>query len=340
MRRTTIQDVAARAQVSIKTVSRVLNGEPSVRPSTRERVEKVISSMNYRPDPSARRLAGNRSSLIALLYDNPSPSYVTDNQAGVLSQCRKFHYDLLIHPCNYLDDDLGDEILDFIQKTRPDGVILTPPLSDKGELIKILQDLDMLFVCIARGEPGPGIPRVITNDEEMARKMTIHLISENHRKIAFIKGHPDHKAVGFRENGFVSAMQEAGLKITPEFMPQGYNSFQSGLECAEKLLGLSDPPTAIFAANDDMASGVIKAAYNRRIQVPDQLSVVGFDDVPFAGQVSPGLTTVRQPIREMAEKAAEMLINRIADRSKKSQDQFVDGKLIIRESTARLEVGN
>jgi len=331
----TIQDVALEAQVSIKTVSRVLNRESSVRALTRERVERVIESMNYRPDPSARRLAGNRSFLIGLLYDNPSPSYVTDNQVGVLSQCRKYHYDLLIHPCDYLDDDLGDEIEGFINQTRPDGVILTPPLSDNPRIIKILLALKTSFICIGRAKPGQGISRVITNDREMARQMTNHLIDEGHRDIAFIKGHPDHEAVGFREQGFIQAMQEAGLELRAELVMQGYNSFQSGLECTEKLLDMSKPPTAIFAANDDMASGVIKAAYHRKIPVPGHLSVAGFDDVPLASQVSPGLTTVRQPIREMAEIAAEMLINRIADQSRQDMEHCVDGKLIIRGSTAK-----
>lgn len=340
MKKLTIQDVAQKAQVSIKTVSRVLNGEASVRSSTRERVEEVIKSLNYRPDPSARRLAGNRTFLIGLLYDNPSPSYVTNNQVGVLSQCRKYNYDLLIHPCDYRDAGLGDDIQDFVKQTRPDGVILTPPLSDLIGLIEILKELNTSFVCIGRGEPGAGISRVITNDREMARQMTQHLIEEGHREIAFIKGHPDHQAVGFREQGFMQAMREAGLELRPELVEQGFNSFQSGLKCADKLLDLSSPPTAIFAANDDMASGVIKAAYRRKILIPDHLSVAGFDDVPLASQVSPSLTTVRQPIREMAEIAAEMLIGSIADQSKQEIEQCVDGKLMIRESTAKPVSGN
>ena len=336
MKKLTIQDVAQKAQVSIKTVSRVLNGEASVRSSTRARVEEVIKSLNYRPDPSARRLAGNRTFLIGLLYDNPSPSYVIKNQVGVLSQCRKYHYDLLIHPCDYRDAGFADDIQGFVKQTRPDGVILTPPLSDLLGLIESLKWLNTAFVCIGRGEPGAGISRVITNDKDMARQMTMHLVDEGHRDIAFIKGHPDHKAVSFREQGFIQAMQDAGLEIRPEYLAQGFNSFQSGLECAEKLLSFSHPPSAIFAANDDMASGVIKAAYNRRILVPEMLSVAGFDDVPFASQVSPGLTTVRQPIREMAEIAAEMLIKKIADPASESVDFLVEGELIIRESTAQL----
>ena len=202
MDKVTINDVALKAQVSIKTVSRVLNREPSVRASTRKHVEQVIKSMNYSPDPSARRLAGNRSFLIGLLYDNPSSSYVTDNQQGVLSACRKLNYDLLIHPCNYLDDTLGEDIQYFLRQTRPDGVILTPPLSDMPELIKILQDRNTSFICIGIGKPSPKISRVTTNDKEMARQMTSHLINEGHTKIAFIKGHPDHEAVSFREQGF------------------------------------------------------------------------------------------------------------------------------------------
>ncbi len=313
-----------------------MNLEPNVRPATRERVERAIELLNYSPDPAARRLAGQRSFLIGLLYDNPSPSYVINNQKGVLAQCRKHGLDLLIHPCDYLDPGLGKEIQRFVKQARPDGLVLTPPLSDQPQVIEALQASGTAFVCVGRGEPEAGISRISTNDEEMAFRMALHLLEKGHREIAFIKGHPDHKAVGFRERGFLRAMKHAGIVIREEFMAQGFNSFQSGLQVAKKLLALPRPPTAIFAANDDMAFGVIKAAYRAKVLVPEELSVAGFDDVPFASQVSPGLTTVRQPIRQMAGLAAETLIKSINDPSAGPVDLLIGGELVFRESTARL----
>jgi LacI family transcriptional regulator len=330
----TIQDVALRAEVSIKTVSRVLNREPGVRKETRERVQQAIDALHYRPDPAARRLASNRSYLIGLLYDNPSPSYVINNQVGVLSQCQSNHYDLLIHPCDYLDPGLCDEVVSFIRQTRLDGVILTPPLSDQDALVRRLADEKVAFTCIGRGNPGPCIARVITNDEDASCALMKHLIELGHRAIGFIKGHPDHQAVQFRELGYLRALAEAGIEFQPEFVVQGYNSFESGLQCAHELLDSDHRPTAIFAANDDMASGVIKAAYELGIKVPTELSVAGFDDVPLAGQVSPGLTTVRQPIREMAELAADILLHNIAGKAVEKPGLCIESEIVFRDSTA------
>lgn len=333
MSRVTIQDVAREAGVSIKTVSRVINREPAVRDATRIRVQLAVKKMDYRPDPSAQRLARKRSFLIGLLYDNPSPSYVTNNQQGVISECRLTGYDLLIHPCDYSDEQLDEEITSFIKNTRVDGVILTPPLSDVTRLILRLKELNVAFVCIARGDDSPNVDRVITNDEALSFEMTKHLIDLGHRDIAFIKGHPDHRAVGFREFGYRRAMREAGLQVAPDRVVQGFNAFDSGYQCGKELLQLQPRPTAIFAANDDMASGVIKAAHESGLSIPGQLSVAGFDDVPLAMQVTPGLTTVRQPIRRMALAATEMLLQKIAVPDEPAKLESIEGKLVFREST-------
>lgn len=335
MSRVTIQDVAREAGVSIKTVSRVMNREPAVRDQTRIRVQLAIKKLDYRPDPSARRLARKRSFLIGLLYDNPSPSYVTNNQQGVISECRLTGYDLLIHPCNYTDQELDEEIISFIKNTRVDGVILTPPLSDITRLVLRLKELSVAFVCIARGDDSPDVDRVITNDEELSFDMVRHLIALGHRDIGFIQGHPDHRAVGFREKGYRRAMQEAGLEIEQGHVVQGFNSFASGYESGLALLQSAVRPTAIFAANDDMASGVIKAAHEHGLDIPGQLSVAGFDDVPLASQVTPGLTTIRQPIRRMALAAAEMLLRRIAEPDAPPQLASIEGELVLRDSTGK-----
>lgn len=228
MAEVTIEDVASRAGVSIKTVSRVINRESTVREATRLRVEEAIKDLDYRPNPSARRLAGQRSFLIALLYDNPSPSYVTDNQEGVIAECRGAGYDLLINPCDYTNENLNADIRSFIRNTRIDGVIVTPPLSDIDSLIESLEESRIAFVCIARAKSEPPVDRVCTDDENLCSQMTTYLIDLGHRDIAFIKGHPDHKAVGLREVGFRRAMRDAGLVIREDLVIQGFNSFEIG----------------------------------------------------------------------------------------------------------------
>lgn len=339
MARITIQDVAERAGVSIKTVSRVINREPSVRDSTRLRVESAIKSLDYRPDPSARRLAGHRSFLVGLLYDNPSPSYVTNNQVGVISECRTAGYDLLIHPCSYTNEALDEEIQGFIRNTRVDGVVLTPPLSDITQLLETLNQLGVAYVCVARRDAEPEVDRVITDDEDLARQMTQHLIDLGHRRIAFIKGHPDHRAVGLREQGYRRAMDNADLQIDETLVVQGYNSFATGYDCGRELLEMDDRPTAIFAANDDMASGVMKAAFERHLAIPDELSVAGFDDIPLAGQMTPALTTVRQPVRKMARMATEILLARISDPANPHVLVSIEGDLVLRDSTGPVPAG-
>lgn len=338
MAKARLHDVAERAGVSMKTVSRVVNNEPHVRPATREKVLRAIDALNYRPDSSARRLAGNRSYLIALVYDdpsayeNPSANYVTDIQGGTLAAARACGYDVLIHPCQYENPDLGDEIRALIGHTRVDGMLLVPPLAEMERLSEILRELDKPFVRISPGRPRKGYDSVHTNDREACEEMTRYLVSLGHRRIGFIIGHPDHKAVANRHTGFLDGMRACGVPVVPSLIQQGDNSFESGESCARKLLLQPGPPTAIFASNDDMAAGVVRVAHEMGIAVPDALSVAGFDDFPIARLIWPALTTVRQPVKRIAQTATSLLLNRL-ENAETAEDITVDGTLMIREST-------
>jgi LacI family transcriptional regulator len=307
----TIDDVAKLAGVSIKTVSRVANKEPNVRAATREKVEQVMRQLDYRPNLSARSLAGKRSYVLGLLYDNPSANYVIDVQNGVLSTCRAQGYDLLIHPCSYTDPGLVTEVSDLIRQTRIDGLILTPPLSDVHAIIELLGETRIPYVRIAPALEKNRSPYVETNDQQAAYKMTRTLIDYGHKRIAFICGHPDHRAVAYRYEGYKAALADAGLPLDSKLVIQGYNSFESGEECARILLGARPRPSAIFASNDDMAAGVMLIAHEMGLNIPADLSVVGFDDTPVAHQIWPSLTTVRQPIQEMARQATELLLRQL-----------------------------
>ena len=333
MSRATIFDVAELAEVSIKTVSRVVNGEPNVRASTRERVEKAIAELNYRPDQSARNLASHRSHLIGLVYDDPgayelpSSGYIISMQQGALKACRSARSELLIHPCNYRDKDVAVRLESLIEETRPTGIILAPPLSNMPKIVRAIEATRTPYVRVSPGAKNDKHLSVATNDREVCAEMTHYLASLGHKRIAFITGHPSHKAVAGRFLGYKDGLRDSGLAFSEELVAAGDNSFGSGEACAEQLLDLERPPTAIFAANDDMAVGVIRVADRRGIHVPRQLSVAGFDDFTLARQIYPALTTIRQPLAEMAERAGK------SEKASSKGAEVVPATLQIREST-------
>lgn len=333
MKRSTIDDVAQLAGVSIKTVSRVLNHELKVRESTRARVAQAMESLKYRPNSSARRLAGNCSYILGLLYDNPSASYITSIQEGVLEVCEVEHYDILIHPCNHDSPTFLEDISELVAGVRVDGLILTPPITDRTALRKMLRELQIPNVVISMPVEGDSNWSVGTNDREICAEMVRYLAGQGHQQIAFVLGRPDHKAVAQRFEGYRDGMLECGLKVAKANCLQGYNTFESGVECGQRLLRKTQPPTAVFCANDDMAAGVLKVAHEMKISVPGELSVAGFDDIPLAGQYWPSLTTIRQPTHEMARQATELLIKRLRGTLPEEIKRVLVSELVIRDST-------
>ena len=332
----TINDVASLAGVSIKTVSRVVNNEPNVRSDTRERVEKAIADLSYRPNASARNLASERARLIVLIYDDPSayeiPSsgYVTKMQEGALRACKDAGYELLIDPCNYREKGLTDRLRKVVEYARPAGVVIAAPLSNMPRIVKAIEETGVPFVPISRGQKSRRNFSVATNDRQISKEMTLHLTSLGHKRIAFISGDPNHAAVANRFLGYKQGLEEAGLRFSQRLVCEGDNSIGSGQSCAHKLLQAAKPPTAIFAANDDMAAGVMREAAKRKLSVPDDLSVAGCDDISLAQQVFPALTTIRQPFAEMAEAATSALIRK---QLPAGQLELVPGSLAIRGST-------
>jgi LacI family transcriptional regulator len=335
----TIDDVAELADVSIKTVSRVVNHEPNVRESTRDKVEKAISKLNYRPNLSARSLASQRSHIIVLVYDDPSayelPSlgYVTSMQQGALRACRATSFELLIHPCNYRDKNVTGEIKALIERSRPHGVVLAAPLSNMPKIVSAIKATNTPFVRLSPGKKNGKELSVVTNDREISAEMTRYLASLGHERIAFITGHRRHKAVGNRFLGYQDGLRDSGLPFSEKLVVAGDNSFGSGEVAAARLLERKNRPTAIFAANDDMAAGVLRAADRLGIAVPGELSIAGWDDIALARQVYPELTTIRQPLAAMAEQAALALVGESDDDAAPRGTRVVPASLQIRAST-------
>lgn len=307
--RANIKDVSQAAGVSIKTVSRVINNERYVRAATREKVERAMAALGFQPSQAARALAGGRSFQIALVCSNPGPYYLHGLIGGLRGRCAEQGVRLIVHAYEAEAEELGEDVLTFFRQMGFDGAILTPPIADHRPVLDELDRAGIPFVRISPGvEPQRGASVSIDN-EAAAKAMTRRLIDLGHRRIGFVIGHKKYRVSEQRLGGYMDALRECGIPLDGSLLQQGWFDFQSGQAAAEALLGMRHSPTAIFASSDDMAAGVLSIAHQKGMQVPADLSIAGFDDTDLASLVWPGLTTVRQPIQEMAEKAAELLFS-------------------------------
>lgn len=331
----TIHDVARHAGVSPMTVSRVINSETKVREDTRARVVASLKALRYAPNQAARSLAGADALRLGLLFSNPSAAYLSEFLLGCMEQSSLNGCQLVIERCN--GEEGEREAIQRLIKGGIDGVILPPPLCDSEASLKELTDGGVPGVLVASGRPATGFSAVSISDFEAARAMTRTLLGLGHRRIAFINGHPNQTASGQRFRGYIEGMTEAGLSVGTDQVAQGYFTYRSGLEAAEKLLS-HYKPTAIFASNDDMAAATMAVAHRNGLDVPGDLAVAGFDDTPLATTVWPELTTVRQPIANMAREAVLMLIEQIrlrrAGKLPVVTHKLVKFALIQRESSA------
>jgi LacI family transcriptional regulator len=330
-----IEDVAKKAGVSMKTVSRVFNNEPNVRDKMRARVQTAAKALNYRPNPSARSLAGNRSYLISLVYDDPAAgsSYVMEIIVGMLAACENSHYSAMLRPLEHSNANHVLAVEDAIAQYRLDGLILVPPFSDDLKLLRRLDELGVKYATIsAKAKLNHGRIGTILDERKAASEMIDHVVALGHRRIAHVAGPAPHGGRAWRLAGYRDGLRRAGIEYDDVLVVDGGFSFESGIAGAKHLLDLPQPPTAIFAANDDCACGVMHEAFERGMSIPRDLSVVGFDDTPTSRQVWPSLTTVRQPCREMGRIAAEQLLASIRDAGA-GQLVHVPYQLQMRQST-------
>lgn len=332
----TINDVADLCGVSMKTVSRVINNEASVRQATRDKVMAAVKELNYQPNLAARSLAGTKSYTIAYIYDNPNAYYVIDMQNGILSECKKQNFELVIHPCNSKADDIIEEIANMIRHSRIAGVVLTPPFSEMPSVVDRLTQIGVKFVRILSGHkvPDTNSPCIMVNDFDAAAEITQHLIDLGHTDIGFISGGKEHKSTFERIEGYKSTLTKNNIKVQDDLIIDGEYSFESGVCGAEKLLSKSNRPTAIFSCNDEIAAGALFASRLQNIAIPEELSIVGFENSPFSRQTWPKITTADQPNQTIAKNATSLLINEI--RNQQSDDiceQFTP-KLLVRDSTS------
>lgn len=340
----TIKHVAADAGVSLQTVSRVINNEPNVRPEMKERVQASIDRLGYVPSIAAQRMSGSRSYLILAINDRDrtiedwrarqGTDWVDQMLLGGMLKCAEHGYRMIFELVDTHSDHVERELLGAIAALQPDGIILTPPHSDSPQIVNFLAEQKIPFVRIGSIQNGAGIP-VSMDDEGSAHQATRHLLERGHRKIGFISGSREYALSGWRIDGWRRAMQEAGLPCDG-LLAEGDFSFASGVEAAGQLLSGPERPTAIIASNDQMALATLEVARLMELDVPQDLSLISFDNTPLVHFTQPPLTAVDQPIAATTSKAVELLIAAQKGDPAPKELTVVQASIFMRESVAPL----
>lgn len=334
----TIDEVAAHAGVSAMTVSRVVNGHAGVREANRERVMRSVLALDYRPNLAASALAAAQHTCIAMIYTNPSSSYLRELLVGALRGSTRAAAQLVIATWDELDAPARREAARQLCNSVA-GVILPPPLCESKAIVAEFVNAGIPVVSIASSRFSDRISCVRIDDRQASREMVAHLIAHGHTRIGYIKGDSNQTASAHRWEGYRDALADAGIGYDDALVQPGYFTYRSGLEAAERLLSLQPPPSAIFASNDDMASAVVSVAHRRGMEVPGDLSVVGFDDTSASTMVWPELTTIHQPVAEMADTAIDILlreIRRTPSSGRVTVNHVLAHHLITRASVANL----
>lgn len=317
------------------TVSRVINNEKHVRETTREVVNAAIAALNYAPNPAARSLAGAGQVRIGLLHSNPSAGFLSEFLIGSLDQASRDNVQIVVEKCEAGDHEA--EVARHLIDGRIDGVILPPPLCESPALLALFAEARVPAVSVATSLPEEGMLAIRVNDREAAAVMTRHIMALGHRRIGFIAGDPALSASARRAEGYREALEEAGIAVDPALIVNGLFTYRSGLDAAEQLLELDEPPTAIFSSNDDMAAATVAVAHRRGLDVPGDLTVCGFDDTSLSTAIWPELTTIHQPIADMARAAVELLVGivrRQGDDAAIATGRMLDYTFIRRQSDA------
>lgn len=333
----TIETVARLAGVSAMTVSNVLNNSKPVREATREAVMRAVAELNYTPNLAAKSLASADTTRIGLLISRDEFSFISSVLGGAVEATTATGAQLLLQR---LDVQTPATILAAVDSLVASGAhaIVLPGLY-AGLILSSIKDgrVPVPVVAASPGKALEGVTSVRIDDEEAARDMTAYLIGLGHRRLGFLRAVPTHLIHHSRYDGFVRALDEAGLPLDHSLVVTSGLSFDGGMEAAAAFLDRPDRPTAIFASNDDTASAIVAMAHKRGIRVPEDLSVAGFDDSPLAKRMWPRLTTVRQPVTEIARRATELAVAlvRSGASAPETAPQCLEHQIVARETTAR-----
>jgi len=330
----TINDVAALAGTSKRTVSRVINNSDRVNEATRARVQQVIDQLNYSPSRQARGLAASRSYLLGLVYDIPT-LFITEIQNGILQVCGEAGYELVVHACPTDSDRPIDDVSRFISRANLDGVIVLSPVSEIEGLAEALDKSDCNYIRFTSELTGDSWKHVVTDYLPAISEMTNHLVKFGHRDMGFISGPPNTISSQKRHESFERALAANDLEMRSEAVVEGAFTYESGVIAAKQLLSLEQRPTAIFAANDEMAFAIIHVAKDMGLRVPEDLSVVGFDGTPFSTFFIPSLSTIIRRTEEMSSLGTKKLLALIDDGPDAARgfETMISPQFVPREST-------
>jgi LacI family transcriptional regulator len=329
-RNITIIDVAREANVSYSTVSRVLNNYPHIKPDKRERVLEAAQRLGYVANPMARTLAGGQARVIGLLVPDLMTEYTAQILLGVDEALAIAGYDLMLHTTHH-QRVRESQYTATLAQGMTEGLLLLLPL-DPDAYLQSLREKQFPYVVIDRQGFDDFSPTVTANNVRGAKEAVQYLLELGHTRIGFIAGTASTSSSRDREDGYRAALAEAGIPTDDALIVGGNFDQPGGFRAAQALLNLPDPPTAIFAANDASALGAFEAIRSRGLQIPRDVSVVGFDDIPRAGYSYPPLTTVRQPLTDIGRLAARLLLKRISNPDQPPERIVLETELVIRES--------
>ncbi len=328
----TLKDVAQKADVSVSTVSRVFNKPEKVHPDTRKEVREAVDTLGYQPSRVARRLRlkNGKASLIGLVIPDIQNPFFADITRGVEDVAQSNDYALII---SNSDEDLAKQKLavDTLQTEEVDGVIVPPVGKDDPEIQRLL-DSDIAVVCVDRRLETARVDTILSDNRQGAYDAVTHLIELGHERIGFIGGIPHISTSTARRRGYEQALRDHGLTVDPRLVKEGDSRRERGRYLTKKLLSLDRPPTALFTGNNLTTLGALSALNSQGIQVPDEMALVGYDDVPWARALQPPPTVVDQPAYEMGRRAAELLLTRLSDSDRSPTVVTLQPELIIRRS--------
>ena len=271
-----------------------------------------------------------------MIYDNPTPQYVVNVQLGILDGLKGTDFELVVHPCNRQSDTFIEDARKFVEMQKLYGVVLTPSVSEDERLAEALREIGCAYIRVASVALDMERRMIVTNDRVGGREAARHLASLGHSRIALVAGRRSFRSAHERRSGFEDGLMEFGIRLPMDYVLQGDYTFESGLARGADLLDLDPPPTAAFAANDEMAAGVLQALHVAGLRAPEDLSIVGFDDFETATRIWPRLTTVHTPARKIGRLAAQSLLAFGDEEVPLGPNQTVP-ELIVRESTRELE---
>ncbi len=329
-----LKAVAEHSRVSIATVSRVINNDPKVSKETVLKVQASIAALDYKPNRVAQRLrsSNNKTKLLGLIIPDIQNPFFVDVVRGVEDYAYQNNFAVMIG--NFGQDEKKEKLyLDIFQSENIDGLIVAP-IHGKDKGIENLVKKDIPVVCIDRGLTDIEVDIVKVDNELGAFNAIDHLLSIGHRRIAFISGNFKIPTYIERMAGYKKALAKYNVPFDESLIFARNNDYKSGFEIANKILELEEKPTAIFSGNNLLTLGALEAIHAHNIRIPEQISIIGFDDMPWSISLNPPLTAVRQPGFDMGRKAAELLYERIVSPSKKKESVILDTELMLRKSTA------